>query len=85
MLVGCAHDAEVAPRAPVVVSLEPYVGKLRQAQPTAPPGTHFLFDSGGGLTLLSPAVAASLHCTPYTRLSALRMHGDRFDVTPAVP
>jgi predicted aspartyl protease len=39
-----------------------------------------LLDSGGGVTVLSPAVAAALHCTPHGRLSAHRMSGERLDM-----
>lgn len=30
--------------------------------------------------MLSPPAAQSAHCVPYTKLTALRMNGDRFDV-----
>jgi hypothetical protein len=62
------------------LNLHPFVGKLRYAEATSPGGAKLLFDTAGGLTLLSPPAAQSAHCVPYTKLTALRMNGDRFDV-----
>jgi hypothetical protein len=40
----------------------------------------FMFDSGGGITLISPDVAADIGCTPVGQLSAYNAGGDRIDM-----
>ena len=42
--------------------------------------THtFLFDTGGGITVLTPATAAELGCTPFGRMTGFRSSGERLD------
>lgn len=69
----------------IVLPLSPYVGKLRSLELASPPGGRLLFDTGGGLTLLSPDLAARAGCVPYTRRTGLRMSGERFDVASCGP
>lgn len=85
VLSACASSASTPVRTAHVLNLYPYAGKLRYLEPTSPAGTRLLFDTGGGLTLLSPTSAASVRCVPYTRLTALRMSGERFDVDGCGP
>jgi hypothetical protein len=85
MLSGCASSRPTTERSTYIVTLHPYVGKLRYVEATSPPGARLLFDTAGGLTLLSPAIAQSAHCIPYKRLTAFRMAGTRFDVDGCGP
>ena len=39
----------------------------------------FLFDTGGGQTIISPALAATLGCEPYGRSVGFRMSGERVE------
>lgn len=41
----------------------------------------FLFDSGSGISSLSPAFAASVGCHPWGQLTGFRMTGQRLDMT----
>ena len=40
----------------------------------------FLFDTGEGVTMISPALAKELGCEPWGNISAFRMLGERLDV-----
>lgn len=63
-----------------LVKLEPYAGRLRQVAVNIAGGEHkFLFDTGGGHTLISPALAAALECRPSGRALGFRMSGERFE------
>jgi hypothetical protein len=86
LLAGCASSPpEQPPTAAHVVNLHAYAGKLRYVESSSPAGAKLLFDTGGGLTLYSPAVASAADCTPYKRLTALRMNGERFEVEGCGP
>lgn len=62
------------------LDLMPYAGKLRQVSVRiAGEERAFLFDTGGGYTLISPAVAAAIGCTPRGRILGYRMNGERFE------
>jgi hypothetical protein len=82
LLAGCAEPAPPAAR---TLSLHRYAGKLRYLEANAPPGAHLLFDTGGGLTFLTPSAAESIGCVPYTQLTALRANGDRFEAEGCGP
>jgi predicted aspartyl protease len=63
---------------PVPVPLDPYVGRLKQVDVLIGDRSYpFLFDTGGGLTLISPEVAAAVGCRPYGRLTGYRMSGEQ--------
>ncbi|KPJ61551.1 MAG: hypothetical protein AMJ46_00040 [Latescibacteria bacterium DG_63] len=40
----------------------------------------FIFDTGGGLTLLTPQLAERIGCRPYGRVTGFRMSGERLDL-----
>lgn len=64
----------------VSVRLRPYVGRLLSVPIVMERRTlTFLLDTGGGQTLITPAVAATLGCNPHGRAVGFRMNGDRVD------
>lgn len=68
-------------RQPVVeLLLEPYVGRLVTVTTVVDGDTlPFLFDSGGGQTLITPELATRLGCTPKGRGVGFRMSGERVE------
>jgi len=73
--------------APVDVALSPYLGQLLTVDAlVGSDSVRLIFDTGGGETVVSPAIAARLGCVPSGRSVGFRMNGDRVDVTfcPAV-
>lgn len=65
---------------PVELLLEPYAGRLRQLPVRIGGSSHpFLFDTGGGLTLIDPDLAQRAGCEPHGRLVAFRMSGERVE------
>ncbi len=84
VLAACATAPKrVGPelRQPVELALEPFMKTdLRTVAVTAGGRTlRFLFDTGGGVTVVSPEVAKAVGCTPAGRLTAHRMSGERVD------
>ncbi len=62
-----------------VVRLAKYAGNLKKMDVTIDGKRYaFLFDSGAGVTLISPAVASALGRTPYGRSVGFRMTGEKF-------
>lgn len=62
----------------VELKLEPYVGRLRQIQVQLGSESYpFLFDTGGGLTLIDPEFTHFLNCEPYGQLTGYRMSGEQ--------
>jgi hypothetical protein len=87
-LGACARVPAAAPppaeRADL--ALRPYAGRLRALDVTiGGAALPFLFDTGGGITLLTPATAAAAGCTPWGRLTGFRMSGERLDVPRCGP
>ncbi len=75
---ACAHEgAGSQSPAPVELRLSPYVGRLvtLSAQGFAP----VLFDTGAGVTALTPQSAAQVGCEPFGRLVGWRMSGERVE------
>jgi hypothetical protein len=73
----------VEPARDTVIRLARYQGRLRIVRVHA--GNRdwqFLFDTGGGSTLISPDVAASIGCMPRGSITGHRMNGDAI-VTPS--
>jgi hypothetical protein len=66
--------------APTTLALAPYMGALRTVDVTIGKlELPFVFDTGGGDTFVTPAVASAVGCTPYGRLVGFRMSGERVD------
>jgi hypothetical protein len=80
--------AAVAPAAaaPVVLPLEPYVAGLRTLTvELAGRPSKLIFDTAGGITLITPAHAAALGCQPFGRLTGFRHNGDPVHATRCGP
>lgn len=66
--------------APVEIPLVPYIGRLSTVDATIQGvPTRLLFDTGGGATFISPAIAAKIGCIPSGRGAGLRASGERID------
>lgn len=82
-LAGCVHAnttsgvAGQADRARTI-PLSPYVGLLRSITVTVANSAHpFIFDTGGGETMITPDLASAIGCTPYGRAVGLRASGEQ--------
>jgi hypothetical protein len=66
--------------AQAIIPLEPYLRAQAVVHATVngQPGT-FLFDTGEGVSTISPAFAAKIGCKPWGRISGFRMSGERLD------
>lgn len=77
-LLGTAAVARsAAPEA--VFKLEPYRKTVALRASVAGHSGLFVFDSAGGITLLAPAFAKAIGCTPWGRLSGFQITGNRLD------
>ncbi len=74
-------DPAAARTRPTVIPLELYLGVLPSLEVRFAGGEHtMLLDTGGGLTVVTPATAAAIGCHPWGRLTGFRMRGDRVDM-----
>lgn len=74
-VAACAPEPEPSPD--VTLRLDPYFRDLRIVRVRAPADTlDLLFDTGGGMTLVTPEVAVRNGCTPYGRDVGHRMSGE---------
>lgn len=63
------------------MALKPLRERLRTIEVTINGHTSdFLFDTGGGITTITPAFAEKIGCTPWGRITGHRMFGDRLDM-----
>ena len=67
---------------PQVIALEPYLDQEHFAFRGRIGGQEglFQFDTGGGLTTISPPTALAAGCHPWGQLTGFRMRGERVDV-----
>lgn len=81
MTLGAVPGARAhAQSQPTVIELAPYLDAWTfRAEIGGVAGT-FLFDTGGGIIVLSPAAAAKSGCQPWGQLTGFRMRGDRVDM-----
>lgn len=79
LLAGCAHFP--APDAqPQTIPLAQYVEQLRKVDVTVNGQSRdFLFDTGGGYTVVSPQISEAVDCKPSGMLTGFRMSGERVD------
>jgi len=74
MMSGAAGQAE----RPLTIPLSSYAGLLRSMTVTIANAAHpFIFDTGGGETMITPEIASAIGCTPYGRAIGFRMSGER--------
>lgn len=60
------------------IALTPYAGNLKKLNVSIENKQYtFLFDTGGGETLISPEVASSLKKEPYSKALGIRMSGEK--------
>ena len=81
LVVGLGALAAVGQAsAQAVLKLDPY-GDKQYSVPVEVGGLkgHFLFDTGEGVTMISPAMARAAGCQPWAHLSVFRMGGERLD------
>ena len=63
---------------PSTIPLSTYTGLLRSMTVTVAAAAHpFIFDTGGGETMITPEVASAIGCKPYGRAIGFRMGGER--------
>lgn len=81
-LVGpmLAQSASTQPLPVATIPLEPYLRAqaIVRATVNRQPGT-FMFDTGQGVSSVSPAFAEKMGCRPWGRISGFRMSGERLD------
>jgi hypothetical protein len=71
--------AATAPEAVIPLSL--IHGKLFTIEATVSGRSgQYLFDTGEGITMITPSVAAAAHCVPWGNVTGFRMLGDRMDL-----
>jgi hypothetical protein len=72
--------AAPTPRPAAVIPLEPYLGTLWSLEATVHGQKgRFLFDTGGGVTVVSADETAVVGCKPWGQVTGFRMRGDRID------
>lgn len=79
LVAGCATGGRDVGE-PLVIALSPYVGRLVTVEADAGSGpAPVLFDTGAGVTALTPESASRAVCTPFGRLVGWRMSGERVE------
>lgn len=82
-IAACAHGsgasvAAVPTNVPPSIQLSTYAGLLRSVTVTAGNATHhFIFDTGGGETVVTPEIASAIGCVPYGRAIGFRAGGEQ--------
>lgn len=77
---GAADAGMPAVDAPVVVPVSRYLDAIPSVEVMVDGNPHrFLFDTAGGITVGTPALADSIECAPWGRITGHRMRGDRID------
>ena len=63
---------------PATIPLSTYVGPLRSMTVTVANAAHqFIFDTGGGETMITPELASAIGCLPYGRTIGFRASGEQ--------
>ncbi|MGH8138327.1 MAG: hypothetical protein ACREVV_09055 [Steroidobacteraceae bacterium] len=81
LLLATAATAAPQSDAPTVIHLQPYLRTHWSFNATVNGREGlFFFDTGGGLTVFTPAGATAAGCKAWGRLTGFRMRGDRLDL-----
>ncbi len=73
-------QASAAPAGPTTISLQPFGPKQLMVHAAADGvAGDYLFDTGEGVTMISPEVAARIGCKPWGDITGFRMMGARID------
>lgn len=82
LLLATACNSQTIPNAPIALELAPYHGAGHRTVTVEIAGrkTPFLFDTGGGITLVTPEIAKAAGCSPFGRLVGFRMRGERINL-----
>lgn len=76
-----SYISEELPSRSTEITLEKYMSNLRTVKTQIGSDTFsFIFDTGGGLTIITPELADKMECTPFGRITVFRMTGERIDV-----
>ena len=78
--VAAISSVHASAKPDAVIPLVAYQGKFDTIHATI--GGHegtFLFDTGEGVTMISPKVASNAGCTPWANITGFRMTGERLD------
>jgi hypothetical protein len=79
VVLGASSVAQAASAPPI--RLDPFMGRalVVHAAINGHPGV-FMFDSGGGVSNITPAFAAQIGCKPWGQISGFQMSGKRLDM-----
>lgn len=91
LFVGCGHaqsqgtcdgvESTKFPDEPITIALEKYIGAFRKAEVTIGGQAHpFLFDTGGGVTVVGTKIAELIGCEPFGQMTAFNLKGTRIDM-----
>ena len=76
-----SSQAKKLPEMPTEISLDKYRSRLRTMRAQFGLETFdFIFDTGGGFTVITPELADKIGITPFGRITGFRMTGERVDV-----
>lgn len=81
LAAGCVHRKPLPKELPMTLSLEPYRDGLKTLRVglASKPYT-FLFDTGAGVTIITPEVAKAIGCEPWGSIVGQRMHGEQVEL-----
>lgn len=81
-----AATVPLLPSEPVELALRPFLGEVKTiAAGGAPASLPYIFDTGGGLTVVTPEEARRLGCEPFGLLTGFRASGERLDMPRCGP
>lgn len=77
LATACSTTSEPGKSNASTIELDDYVAQLRKISVAIDGRSYdFLFDTGGGYTLIAPEILAAANCEPHGQLSGFRMSGE---------